>query len=127
MIIRNLFDKWIPSGLLKNIEASLVFPHKFLGLLPVVIPLKAVDHHVLQLLLPQLHAVLSAVPLVLDLLHWREHDRKEFQKVTIRKGEKCLTPNLVQIRLSTGKAKEESSHTHFTEISICHNIQLTHF
>lgn len=52
LIIRNLFDKWIPSCLLKNIQASLIFSHKFFSLFPVVIPLKAVNHHVLQLLLP---------------------------------------------------------------------------
>lgn len=75
LIIRNLFDEWILSGLLKHIESSLVLPHKFFGLLSVVIPLTAVNNHILQLLLPQLNAMLSAIPLVLDPFHWGRHHK----------------------------------------------------
>lgn len=51
LVIRNLLDEWIPSSLLENVQSSLILSHKLLSFLPVVIPLKTVDNHVLQLLL----------------------------------------------------------------------------
>lgn len=70
LIIRNLFAKWVPAGLLQHVEASLVFSHELFSLFPVVVPLQAVHNHVLQLLPPQLHTMLSTLPLGLQLFHW---------------------------------------------------------
>lgn len=46
LIIRNLFDEWIFSGLLKYIESSFVFFYKFFSFFSVVILLTVVNNYI---------------------------------------------------------------------------------
>ncbi len=77
LVVTDLFGERLLVQLQQVVQMHLVLTNQSLNLVPLLLPLVAVTNHAFQLQKPRLHAVLCAVPLAADLLHWHTAEREE--------------------------------------------------